>query len=81
MFAVLRWFADNAGIAERVATIFNMISQIIGIYTMTNGGMCFGVSDFGTHSSVKCVEVTQPISVIVGVYVLYHSSLQGVKVI
>lgn len=75
MFFVFVVVGDDTSIALCVSTVVAVIGFFIAIDTGSDSCMCILITDLCAHTSIKCVEISEPISVIVLVGVFDHSSI------
>ena len=81
MKSVLIWFAYDTSIAGAVSTIFAMISELIAIDTPTYGCMSLFGTYWCAYSSIKCIQISKPVSIIVGIDIFDHSTIELIDLI
>ncbi len=66
-------------IARRIATIFTIIRIFTCIETLTDRRMSLFITNLCGNSTIKSIQITEPVSIIVLIDVFYDSSLDRVK--
>lgn len=70
----------DTSVAWTVSTVLGVVCLSACIDTLANLGMCFAVSYCSTNKSVKGIEISFPVAVVVCVDVFYHTTVECVEV-
>jgi hypothetical protein len=81
MHTIGRWSTDDTSIAGGVTTVFDMVSKLTTINTSTNGSMSLLISYESTYSTIKGVEISKPVTIIVGVCILHNTAIDTKEVL
>ncbi len=79
MFFICLRCSDESGVTVRISTVFTVICGLICIETLPYSCMCIFISDLCRNSSIKSIEISEPISIIELIHIFYHTSLDRVK--
>ena len=65
--------SDKPGITIGVSTVFAIVSFLTRVATLPKRRMCAFVSDLCADTTIKGLQISEPVSVIVLVGILHHS--------
>jgi hypothetical protein len=79
MFLICLRRSNKSCITWSITTVFTVICEFIRIETLPYRRMCSVVTNLCRNPSIKSIEISEPVSVIVLVDILYNSSLYRIK--
>ena len=75
MLAVCFFRTDESSIARSITAILAVVREFVRIEALSDSGMGIFISHLGRYTTIESIEIPKPISVIIFIHILDHSTL------
>jgi hypothetical protein len=72
---------EDTRITWSIATIFTGICRYSSVDTFTDGRMCLCITYLRRDTTIKCIKVAEPITVVIRVYIFYNTSFKPIDIL